>query len=295
MEETLGFIGLGIMGQPMAMNLRNAGYPLRVHARRADCMTPLVAAGATACQSSADVASDAAIIFIMVTDTSDVEQVIFGERGISETIRPGSIVVDMSTISPGVTRELAQRLAQQQVAMLDAPVSGGQQGAIDSTLSIMVGGKPDVFARVQPMFARMGKNIVHIGDHGAGQVTKMCNQVVIAQTINAVGEAFVIAKSSGVDPAKVREALLGGFAGSRVLEAHGQRMLEQNYQPGFKAKLHRKDMRIAMESASELGLALPGAALATQMINALVGSGHGELDSSALHLLQTQLSGLKNP
>jgi 2-hydroxy-3-oxopropionate reductase len=275
------------------MNLRKAGYPLWVHARRPECMTPFSDAGAIACMTSAQVAAQSDIIFIMVTDTVDVEHVIFGKHGIIEAVKPGSIVVDMSTISPGVTRDIARRLAQEQVSMLDAPVSGGQQGAIDGTLSIMVGGKPDSVARVMPMFECMGKNIVHVGDHGAGQVTKMCNQVVIAQTINAVGEAFLIATASGVDPAKVRQALSGGFAGSRVLETHGQRMLEQNYQPGFKAKLHRKDMRIAMEAASELGVALPGAALATQMINALVGNGYGELDSAALHMLQKQICGMK--
>lgn len=294
MQENIGFIGLGIMGQPMALNLRKAGYSLWVHARRPECMTPLIAAGATACESSAAVAAQASIIFIMVSDTPDVEHVILGEHGLIEKIASGSVVVDMSTISPAVTRLLAEQLATRNVAMLDAPVSGGQQGAIDGTLSIMVGGKTEVVARVRPLFEVLGRNIVHVGGHGAGQVTKLCNQIVIAQTITAVGEAFLVARAAGVDPVKVRQALLGGFAGSRVLEAHGQRMLDNNYQPGFKARLHRKDLRIALETAAELGIAIPGAALATQLINALVGSGHGELDSSALHLLQTQMCGMHN-
>lgn len=294
MKENIGFIGLGIMGQPMALNLRKAGYSLWVHARRPECMTPLIEAGATACESSAAVAAQASIIFIMVSDTPDVEHVIEGQNGILEAISPGSVVVDMSTISPAVTRQLAEQLAARNVAMLDAPVSGGQQGAIDGTLSIMVGGKTEVVARVRPLFEVLGRNIVHVGGHGAGQVTKLCNQIVIAQTIAAVGEAFLVARAAGVDPVKVRQALLGGFAGSRVLEAHGQRMLDNNYQPGFKARLHRKDLRIALDTAAELGIAIPGAALATQLINALVGSGHGELDSSALHLLQTQMCGMHN-
>lgn len=295
MAEKIGFIGLGIMGQPMALNLRKAGYPLWVHARRPECMTPLVEAGATTCDSSAAVAAQASIIFVMVSDTPDVEQVVLGQRGIVESVRSGSVVVDMSTISPEATRQMAERLAQRDVAMLDAPVSGGQQGAIEGSLSIMVGGKTDTVARVHPLFEVLGKNIVHVGDHGAGQVAKLCNQIVIAQTIAAVGEAFLIARSAGVDPVKVRQALLGGFAGSRVLETHGQRMLDNNYQPGFKARLHRKDLRIALETASELGVAIPGAALATQLVNALVGSGHGELDSSALHLIQTQMSRMQTP
>lgn len=289
-EQPIGFVGLGIMGRPMAINLLRAGYPVFVHARREESMEPVVREGGERCASPAQVAAHASVIFTMVADTPDVQEVVLGPGGIIEGARSGSVVVDMSTISPSATRDMASRLAEKNVEMLDAPVSGGEQGAIDGTLSIMVGGKAEVFEQVKPMFEVMGQNVVHTGDNGAGQVTKACNQVVIAQTIAAVGEALLLAKASGVDPAKVRRALLGGFAASRVLEVHGQRMLDGNYQPGFKAALHKKDMRIVMETAAELGLALPGAASVTQWINALVGTGNGELDSSAISRLQQQLN-----
>ena len=290
MTDTIGYIGLGIMGRPAALNLIRSGCSLRVYARRAEAMQPLVEAGAKACSSPRDLAEKADIIFVNVSDTPDVEEVVLGDQGIIEGARPGSVVVDMSTVSPAATRAMATKLRQKGIEMLDAPVSGGQQGAIDGTLSIMVGGREETFQRVLPLFRVMGSNIVLTGGNGAGQVTKACNQVVIAQTIAAVGEAFLLAKASGVDPAKVRQALLGGFAQSRVLETHGQRMLDQNFEPGFKARLHKKDMRIVLETASDLGVGLPGAALATQFINALVGSGGGDLDSSAIFSLLERLS-----
>jgi 2-hydroxy-3-oxopropionate reductase len=290
--EKIGYIGLGIMGRPAAINLVNAGYPLFVHARRAEMMKPLTDVGATACDSPAAVAAKADIIFINVSDTPDVEQVILGDNGVLHGARNGSVVVDMSTISATATRAMAAKLAEKEVNMLDAPVSGGERGAIDGTLSIMVGGKPDVFDRVKPLLEIMGKNIVHIGDNGAGQVAKACNQVVIAQAISAIGEAFLLARKSGVDPLKVREALLGGFAGSRALESHGQRMLDRNFKPGFKARLHHKDMRIVMDEAQKLGIALPGAALVTQYLNAVVGGGMGEDDSIAIYRLQERLSSM---
>ncbi|MCK5487007.1 MAG: 2-hydroxy-3-oxopropionate reductase [Desulfobacterales bacterium] len=288
----IGFIGLGIMGRPMALNLINAGHSVSVHARRPAMMTPLTDAGATACNTSAEVASNTDIIFICVSDTQDVEQVILGDEGILKSINKDSVVVDMSTISPSATRKLATQLTEHNVHMLDAPVSGGEQGAIDGALSIMVGGDKEIFNRVLPLFEVMGKNIVHIGDNGAGQVTKACNQVLIGQTIAAIGEAYILASASGVDPAKVRQALLGGFAGSRALESHGQRMLDRNFKPGFKARLHQKDMRIAMEAAHELGIALPGAAVVTNYLNAVVGHGNGENDSISILELQEQLSGI---
>lgn len=291
MRERVGFVGLGIMGRPMALNLLRAGYELSVHARRAEMMSPLVEAGAAACGSPAEVAARADIVFTMVSDTPDVEQVILGDGGIMGAIRAGGVVVDMSTISPSATRAMADRLREHGVEMLDAPVSGGERGAIDGTLSIMAGGAPETFERVRPLFEAMGGNIVHIGGNGAGQVAKACNQVVIAQTLVGVGEAFILARASGVDPARVRAALLGGFAGSRVLEVHGRRMLDDDYTPGFKSALHQKDMRIAVQAAHELGIALPGAAQAAQYINALVGRGLGELDSAALFRLQEELSG----
>jgi len=286
----LGFVGLGIMGRPMAINLLRAGYTVFIYARRPESMDPVSDEGGERCAHPAQVAQQADVTFTMVADTPDVQHVVLGENGLIEGAQAGSVVVDMSTISPSATRDMAAKLAAHGVEMLDAPVSGGEKGAIDGTLSIMVGGKPEVFERVRPMFEVMGANIVHVGTNGAGQVAKACNQVVIAQTIAAVGEAFLLAKASGVDPARVRQALLGGFAGSRVLEVHGQRMLDGNYEPGFKAALHKKDMRIVLETAAELGLALHGAAGVTQLINALVGSGHGELDSSAISLLQQKLS-----
>lgn len=293
MQETkLGFIGLGIMGRPMALNLLRAGYPLWVYGRRATSMDPLIQAGAQGCASPQEVAGQADIVFTMVSATSDVEAVVLGEQGVILGARPGSILVDMSTISPSATRRLAQRLAERDIAMLDAPVSGGEQGAIAGTLSIMVGGQAETLARVRPLLELLGKSIIHVGDHGAGQVAKACNQVVVAQTMAAVGEALILARASGVDPARVREALLGGYASSRVLETHGQRMLQEDYQPGFKARLHRKDMGIAMDTAAELGLALPGAALVGQYLNALVGAGKGELDSSAIYWLQNRLANL---
>lgn len=282
MAMKLGFVGLGIMGRPMALNLRKAGHLLWVHGRRAATMQPLADAGATACSSPQDVATNADIVFICVSDTPDVEQVILGNDGLIHGVRPGSVVVDMSTISPAATRAFAAELKKRGADMLDAPVSGGEVGAINATLSIMVGGKPEVFARVQPCFEAMGKNIVHVGDHGAGQVAKACNQVVAAVTIEAVAEALTFARRSGVDPAKVRAALLGGFAGSKILEAHGQRMLDNDFKPGFKVKLHQKDLKIVMDDARKLGLTLPCAALVAQHLNALVDSGDGDLDSAAI-------------
>ena len=268
MTARIGFIGLGIMGQPMAQNLIKAGYPLAVHARRPDIMKPLVNAGASAYENAQAVAAQSDIIITMVSDTPDVEQVILGDQGVIHGAQADSVVVDMSTISPSATRRMAELLGKKCIQMLDAPVSGGEQGAIDGSLSIMVGGKEETFQKVLPVFEVLGKNIIHIGEHGAGQVTKACNQLVIAQTLVAITEAFVLAKVSGVDPAKVREALLGGFASSRVLEAHGQRILDHNFEPGFKARLHQKDMRISMEAAHEVGIALSGAGFATRRLNA---------------------------
>ena len=278
----VAFVGLGIMGRPMALNLLKAGHNVRVNARRPESMQPLSAAGATAFATPKDAAAGAEIIFTMVSDTADVEQVVLGPNGILEGASAGSVVVDMSTISPVATRAMARKLAERGVEMLDAPVSGGEQGAINGALSIMVGGKQAVFDRVFPLFQCMGKNIVLTGDNGAGQVTKACNQIVVGINIEAVAEALTFARRNGVDPAKVREALLGGFAASRVLEVHGQRMLDDDFKPGFKTRLHQKDLRIVMSTAHELGLALPAAALVSQHLNALMGSGDGEVDSSAI-------------
>ncbi len=292
MAENLGFIGLGIMGRPMALNLHKRGHDIWVHGRRPATMAALTDAGATGCDSAAEVAANADVIFIMVSDTPDVEEVILGERGLIQRVRKGAVVVDMSTISPAATRRFARALAEKGADMLDAPVSGGEAGAINATLSIMVGGKAESFARVRPYFECMGKSIVHVGDHGAGQVAKACNQIVVAVTIEAVSEALTFARKNGVDAAKVRDALMGGFAGSKILEVHGKRMLDNDFKPGFKVKLHQKDLRIVMEDACKLGLALPGAALVSQHLNALMGAGDGELDSSAIVKAIERLSGL---
>ena len=293
MTERVGYIGLGIMGRPMALNLAQAGFRLWVYGRRAEAMAPLVAAGATACGSPREVAGQVEVVFTNVSDTPDVEEVVLGPNGIVHGARPGLVVIDNSTISPSATRRIAEALRGRGVEMLDAPVSGGQQGAIDGTLSVMVGGSTATVEYALPLLQAIGRNIVHVGDNGAGQVAKACNQVVIAQTVAAVAEGLLLATASGVDPAKVREALLGGFAQSRALEVHGQRMLDRNYAPGFMARLHQKDMRIVLETAQELGLPLPGAALVTQYVNALVGRGDGELDSSALATVLERMAGVE--
>jgi 2-hydroxy-3-oxopropionate reductase len=295
MTQKVGFIGLGIMGRPMALNLKRAGFDLAVHARRPESMAPLAEAGAETCATSAEVARRSDVIFTMVSDTADVEQVILGPRGVIEGVREGSVVVDMSTISASATRAIGDRLSALGVAMLDAPVSGGDVGAINGTLSIMVGGNTEAFERVRPLFEVMGKNIVHVGGNGAGQVCKSCNQIVVGATIAGVAEAMLLARAAGVDPIRVREALLGGFAGSRILEIHGQRMIDEVFVPGFKARLHQKDMRIVAEAAHELGLALPSAAMVAQYLNALVGRGLGEEDSAAIYKVIAAMNGAVSP
>jgi 2-hydroxy-3-oxopropionate reductase len=289
----LGFIGLGIMGRPMAINLLKAGHALWVHGRRPVTMEVLVEAGAQASHTVADVAASTEIIFIMVSDTPDVENLVLGENGLIHRMRTGQVIVDMSTISPATTRHLARELETRGVEMLDAPVSGGEIGAINANLSIMVGGREKTFQRVKPLFDVLGKNVVHVGDHGAGQVAKACNQIVTALTIEAVSEALTFARKNGVDAGRVREALMGGFAGSKILEAHGKRMLDNDFKPGFKVKLHQKDLRIVIEDAHKLGIALPGAALVAQHLNALIGSGDGELDSAAIVKVIERMSGMR--
>ena len=292
MTINVGFIGPGIMGGPMAHNLIKGGHKLHVYARRPEAMASLLTAGATGCTTPAEVAKYADVIFTIVSDTPDVEEVIFGANGIAGSARAGAVIVDMSTISPNATKQFAERLAKLGIDMLDAPVSGGETGAINGTLSIMAGGKVEVFERVKPLFECMGKNIVHIGDNGAGQVAKACNQIVVAVTIEAVAEALTFARKNGANPAKVRAALMGGFAGSKIMEVHGQRMLDNDFKPGFKVGLHQKDMRIVMETAHQLGVALPAAALVTQHLNALMGTNDAELDSSAIVKVIARMSGM---
>lgn len=282
MAVSIGCVGLGLMGRPIALNLIKAGYAVSVYARRPASLAPLIEAGATPYPSPRALAGHCDIVFTNVSADQDVEAIALGEDGLIAAPRPGMVLVDMSTISPLAARHIAARLGERDVEMLDAPVSGGTQGAEQGTLSIMVGGKAETFQRVLPVLRAVGRHIVHVGDHGAGQIAKACNQLVVAQTVAAIGEAFILARAAGVDPAKVREALLGGFAGSRVLEVHGQRLLEQDFEPGFKARLHHKDMGIVLDTARGLGLELPGSERVGDYLAGLMAQGLGELDSSAL-------------
>jgi 2-hydroxy-3-oxopropionate reductase len=290
-SERIGFIGLGIMGRPMAGHLLDASYALTVWNRTRSKMSALLERGATAGESPRDVAAKSDITITMVADTPDVLEVILGPEGVIHGVRRGSIVVDMSTISPVTTRQIAKTLSERGAEMLDAPVSGGEKGAIDAALSIMVGGKPEVFERVLPVFQKMGKAIVHLGEIGAGQVTKACNQLVLSLTLLGVAEALTLARKSGVDPAKVRAALLGGFAQSRVLELHGQRMLDENFEPGFRTRLYHKDMGIVMETGRSAGMPLVGGALAAQLYQVAINHGLGEKDYSVLARIVAGLGG----
>jgi len=283
--DRVGFIGLGIMGKPMARHLLDAGFPLTVHSRSPAPVDELVEAGASRAASPAEVAAASDVVVTMLPDTPDVELVLLGPDGVASGAAAGSLVVDMSSVDPIPTRSFAERLAGQGVDMLDAPVSGGEKGAIDAALSIMVGGSREAFERATPLFAAVGKNIVHVGPSGAGQIAKACNQLVVAATIEAVAEALVLAERAGVDAAKVREALLGGFAGSKILEVHGQRMLDRAFDPGFRARLHRKDARIVLDTAKEVGAPVPSFEAVAGQLDELVASGGGELDHSALFTL----------
>ena len=282
MPKTIGFIGLGLMGKPMAKNLIKAGHRLIVHNRSRAAVDELAAEGAAAAFSPKEVAASAEVVITMLPEDSDVETVVAGDQGVIKSIRPNGVLVDMSTISPTTARRLAEILADRGVHMLDAPVSGGVEAATEATLTIMVGGKPDIFKRVLPVFEKIGKNINHIGDHGAGQVTKAANQIIVAMTIQAVAEAFIFAKKSGVDPAKVHQAIMGGYAQSRVLELHGKRMLDRNFQPGGKVRSHRKDIEIALSVAREQGICLPGTAMISQLFNALAARGGLDWDHSSV-------------
>jgi 2-hydroxy-3-oxopropionate reductase len=277
----LGFIGLGIMGTPMAGHLRAAGHDLFVNTR-SNVPQVLLDAGAVACKTPAEVAKQADIIFTMVPDTPDVAKVLFGDNGIASALGKGKTVVDMSSISPIETQEYAKKVEATGADWLDAPVSGGEVGAKAASLTIMVGGKDEVFARVQPLLALMGKNITHVGPAGAGQVTKVANQIIVALNIAAVGEALVFASKAGADPARVRQALMGGFAASRVLEVHGERMIKRTFNPGFRIKLHQKDLNLALQGAKALGVSLPNTAMTAQLMQAVAANGGDQLDHSAL-------------
>jgi 2-hydroxy-3-oxopropionate reductase len=281
-NPTIGFIGLGIMGKPMARNLIRNSYPLVVHNRSRSPVDELAKEGAQKAVSSKEVAERSQIIITMLPDSPDVELVYAGDRGLFSGVKSGSLLIDMSSISPVVARKLAAEAEKRGCEMIDAPVSGGEAGAIGATLSIMIGGKASAVERAMPIFQALGKNIVHVGDAGAGQVTKAANQMVVGTTIAVVGEALVLAAKAGVDPAKVRQALLGGFAQSKILEAHGQKMLDRNFNPGFRIRLHEKDMRIALATGSEYGVPLMVTGVVGQMMTAMKGMGNGDLDHSGL-------------
>jgi len=296
MPETVGFIGLGVMGRPMARHVMTKGYPLVVHNRSRGAVDELAAAGAQTADTPADVARRATVVITMVPDTPDVEAVLTGRDGVLEGIQPGAVVIDMSSISPVATGRLAAAVRAKGASMLDAPVSGGEIGAVNATLSIMIGGDAAALARVRPVLECMGnpERIVHVGgEPGSGQVCKICNQIAIGGALAGVSEAFAVARKAGVDAAKVREALLGGFAASRVLEVHGERMLKSNYVPGFRARLYQKDLRLAGEAAAASGVAIPATAVVTQLLNALIASGGADLDYSALGTVLFDLAGLE--
>ncbi len=282
MPDRIGFIGLGIMGKPMAHNLLKAGFPVIVHNRHQEVTDEFVAAGASAGARPRDIAASCDVLISMLPDSPQVEEVLVGPDGIVEGARAGLIVIDMSTISPIVTRTLADRLAAHGLAMLDAPVSGGDKGAIAGTLSIMVGGEEDIFKRCMPVLQALGKTIVHVGGNGAGQVVKACNQIVVALIIEAVSEALVLGSKAGVDPAKILQVLNGGLAANRVIELRGANMLAHDFAPGGRIKTHHKDLGIILELGRMYGVSLPVTALVDQMFASLETKGRGDLDHTAL-------------
>jgi 2-hydroxy-3-oxopropionate reductase len=287
---TIGFIGLGIMGKPMARNLLKAGYPLVIHSRGRPPVDELAKEGAQTANSSEEVAQRVQIVITMLPDSPDVELVYTGDKGVFAGAKPGTLLIDMSSISPVVTRKLTQDAEKRGFDMIDAPVSGGEAGAIGAALSIMIGGKAAAVERAMPIFQALGKNIVHVGEAGAGQVAKAANQVVVGVTIAAVSEALVLAAKAGVDPAKVRQVLLGGFAQSKVLDAHGQKMLDRNFKPGFRIRLHEKDLKIALATGSEYGVPLLVTSIVAQMMAALKATGRGDLDHAGLVTLVEELA-----
>lgn len=280
--ERIGFIGLGVMGKPMARNLSSAGFDLVVHSRTRADVDELVADGAVAAASPLEVGRQAAVILTMLPDSPQVKEVLAGDDGVLHGTRGGALIIDMSTISPVVTRELATQAAERGVGYVDAPVSGGDVGARDATLSIMAGGGAEDFERAEPIFHALGKTIVHVGPVGAGQVVKACNQVVVALTIEAVSEALVLGSKAGVDPAVIIQVLSGGLASNRVMEMRRRNFLEHEFEPGFRIDLHHKDLGIALATAREYGVALPATAAVSEMFQALRAHGKGDRDHSAL-------------
>ncbi len=279
------------MGKPMARHLIKAGHPILILSTSSSA-SALRAEGAEVFESPEALASRADVVITMLPDSPEVEATVFGAKGVLAGLKKGGLFIDMSTIAPGTSTSIFSAFQKNGIEALDAPVSGGQTGAEAATLSIMVGGNDDAFQRALPIFERMGKNIVHIGKPGAGQTTKACNQIVVELTIQAVAGALTLAKKSGVDVAKVRTALLGGFAQSKILDLHGQRILDRNFKPGFKIKLHRKDMNIALQTARNLSVPLPASAIVASQMDAVLAKGDGDLDHSALALFLESISGL---
>lgn len=277
----------------MALNLMARGHSMAVYARKREALEPLLARGAEAHATPAQMAAHADVIFTMVTGTGDVEQVVLGEGGVLHGARPGTLVIDMSTIAPGATRAMAARLASRGIDMLDAPVSGGAEGARQATLTIMVGGKPEVFEKAKPLFECLGRTILYMGDHGSGHATKACHQLSLLVTAQGVAEALTLARRAGLDVKLVRQALMSGVASSRVLELLGGRMVERDFRPGMETRLYHKDMHIALDTGHSLGCMLPAAALTMQCINALIGRGQGKADLSALITLVEDLAGTR--
>ena len=277
----VGFIGLGIMGKPMVANLIKGGHTLYLSSR-SGVSQELAAAGGKACASAKEVAQKSEIIITMVPDTPDVEKVLFGKDGVAEGLSAGKIVVDMSSISPIETKVFAERIRKSGADYVDAPVSGGEVGARNAALTIMVGGSEAAFAKVKPLLELMGNNITLVGEVGAGQICKVCNQIIVALNIEAVAEALLLASKAGVDPGKVRQALMGGFAASRVLEVHGERMVKRTFDPGFRIELHQKDLNLALSSARALKMSLPNTATAQELFSACQAQGGGKWDHSAM-------------
>jgi 2-hydroxy-3-oxopropionate reductase len=290
----VGFIGLGIMGAPMALNLQRGGHQLFLHSRSGVKEKALLDGGGIECSSPAEVARKAEFIITMLPNTPDVEMVLFGEKGVAAGLTTatdasegasggkGKLVIDMSSISPLATKTFAARIGELGATYLDAPVSGGDVGAKNATLTIMVGGSEEAFSRAKPLFELMGRNITLVGGNGDGQTTKVANQIIVANTIEAISEALVFAAKAGADPAKVRQALMGGFASSRILEVHGERLLKRNFTPGFRAELHQKDLSLALEGAKTLGVSLPNTATCQELFNACVANGLAKSDHSAM-------------
>ncbi len=278
----IGFIGTGIMGRPMAGHLQKAGHNLFLTKHRAEPPKELIDGGAVRCANAREVAAKSEIIVLMVPDTPDVEAALFGPNGVAEGLAKGKLVIDMSSISPMATKTFARRINEKGADYLDAPVSGGEVGAKNAALTIMVGGPEKAFERARPVFELMGKNITLVGGNGDGQTCKVANQIIVALNIAAVGEALLFASKAGADPAKVRQALMGGFAASRILEVHGERMIKRTFDPGFRIRLHQKDLNLALTGAREMGMSLPNTAGAQQLMSACVANGGADWDHSAL-------------